>query len=70
MSVEFEKPTVFQAWGQVGEKPHLLVHEGECKSFMIEEGDVALFSIRGSSWNEVMQAYYDIQGWGEYDPMD
>lgn len=34
-----------------------------------EPGDEPVYCVRGASWEDCMQAYYDIEGFGTYTPV-
>ncbi len=36
----------------------------------IDPEGIELYCIRAESWDEAMQIYYDIQGWGKHKPVD
>lgn len=35
-----------------------------------EPGDEPVYCVRGPHWNDCMQAYYDVEGFGTYRPME
>jgi hypothetical protein len=70
----WSEPVVFEAWGTIQHGASLICAQASSpralKPHLAEPGDIALFSIRGKTWNEVMAAYHEIQGWEPYKPME
>lgn len=67
MSLRWDEPVVFEAWGSLEHGASMVASPESCAA-MADPGDIALFSIRGTSWTEVMTAYHEIQGWEPYKP--
>ena len=64
--------TVYTAWGTPTAGPTCLTTDPDPTGFslrekgLIEQEEIPLFSIRGSCWEDVMQNFYAINGWGDY----
>jgi hypothetical protein len=60
---------IYTAWGRDGqadclvpgkEKPHFV------DGTPIDDAHEVIWTIEAGSWEEAMQKYYDLQGWGGY----
>lgn len=67
----WREPTIFEAWGTIEHGATLLAmkESAEQMASLYDTPLVPLFSIKGTSWNEVMTIYYEANGWGVYKPM-
>lgn len=66
--------TIYTAWGSA-DGSVFAFHEGEGRPTFVDgtpDPDVTELVCRfeADSYNEAMQKYYDLQGWGEYRPME
>lgn len=74
VTLTWDEPVVFEAWGTIEHGAHLISTKENCLKMkgqgLLEEEDVPLFSIRGTSWTEVMTIYNEVNGWAPYVPME
>jgi len=64
---------IYTAWGTDG-RANALVAGDERPHFAdgtpIADTEELIWKIEANSWDEAMQKYYDLQGWGTYRPME
>lgn len=72
------RPIIWECWGDPsGQIPNLMFaskcDDGELEPWLMPDEVgvlVPLYSVRAMTWEEAMQAHYDIQEWGRYSPME
>ena len=61
---------IYTAWGKDGRANTLIGGEGPLPPQLQEEDNSELiWRIEADSYEEAMQQYYDLQGWGIYKPI-
>jgi len=59
---------IYTAWGKDGRANTLVGGEGP-PQLQEEDNCELIWMIEADSWEEAMQKYYDLQGWGTYKPI-
>jgi hypothetical protein len=63
---------IFTAWGRDGRASALVSGEHPpryANGKLMEDLPELIWRIEADTWNEAMQKYYDLQGWGTYTPI-
>jgi hypothetical protein len=63
---------IYTAWGTDGRPSTLVPGEGPprfANGEPMDEAAAMIWRIEADSWEEAMQRFYDLQGWGTYKPM-
>jgi hypothetical protein len=60
---------IYTAWGKDGRANTLIPGEGP-PQIQDEDNAELIWKIEAESWEEAMQKYYDLQGWGIYRPIE
>ena len=63
----FQGTMIFTAWGKDGKACCLVGGDGP--QLQDEDTSELIWRIEASSYDEAMQKYYDLQGWGTYKPI-
>ena len=70
----WDEPTVFEAWGTIEHGASMFSTPENARamrdSICVDQDEIPLFSVKGTSWNEVMTVYHEINGWKPYRPME
>lgn len=68
----WEEPVIFEAWGTIEDGASMITEKDQAPEMakLSEEAMIPLFSIKGSSWIDVMSAYHESNGWEPYRPME
>ncbi|HEY1246718.1 MAG TPA: hypothetical protein VGF29_17980 [Hyphomicrobiaceae bacterium] len=64
---------IYTAWGTGGRASTLVAGEERphfADGSLFEDTEELIWKIEANSWEEAMQKYYDLQGWGAYQPME
>jgi len=67
-ATEAGRTMIYTAWGKDGHANTLTGGEGPLQ-VQDEDNSELIWRIEADSWNEAMQKYYALQGWGLYKPM-
>jgi succinyl-CoA synthetase beta subunit len=60
---------IYTAWGKDGHANIFIGGESVPPQLQDEDNSELIWRIEADSWNEAMQKYYALQGWGLYKPM-
>ena len=68
----WDEPVIFEAWGTLEDGASMITAKEQAPEIakISEEPMTPLFSIKGTSWDEVMTVYHEANGWEPYRPME